>query len=75
MLKEEGEDGQRKMNQWTFYATVPLSLLYAFGQARLFAAGSASILPSFGFGEGQILPTITILITMMAGTMFCRLAG
>ncbi len=75
MLKEEGEDGQRKMNQWTFYATVPLSLLYAFGQARLFAAGSASILPSFGFGEGQILPTITILITMMAGTMFAVWLG
>ncbi len=77
MMREEGEEGQRKMNQWTFYLTVPLAMLQAFGQVRglTFAAGGAQILPNFGFGPGQVLPTITILITMTAGTMFAVWLG
>lgn len=68
-LKDEGEAGQRKMNQWTFFATVPLALLYSFGLAQALSV-QANILPNFGFGEGQVLSTITILLTMTAGTMF-----
>ncbi len=68
-LKEEGEAGQRKMNQWTFFITVPLALLYSFGLAQALSV-QANILPNFGFGQGQVLSTITILFTMTAGTMF-----
>lgn len=77
MIKEDGEAGQRKMNQWTFYLTVPLAALQAFGQIRgiTYAAGGQEILPNFGFGPGQVLPTITILITMTAGTMFAVWLG
>ncbi len=76
MIKEEGEAGQRKMNQWTFYLTVPLAALQAFGQVRLFTAGGGSaILPNFGFGVGQVLPTLTVLFTMTAGTMFAVWMG
>jgi len=77
MLKEDGEEGQRKMNQWTFYLTVPLAALYAFGQARLFSVASVGvpILPNFGFGKGELLPTITVLVTMTAGTMFAIWLG
>jgi preprotein translocase subunit SecY len=77
-IKDEGEEGQRKLNQWTFYLTVPLATLQAFGQAQLFraaAAGARPILPNFGFGPGQILPTITMLLTMTAGTMFAVWLG
>ncbi len=35
-IKDEGEEGQRKMNQWVFFVTVPLAALSAFGQAQLF---------------------------------------
>lgn len=77
MIKEDGEAGQRKMSQWTFYLTVPLALLQAFGQIRgiTYASGGQEILPNFGFGPGQVLPTITILITMTAGTMFAVWLG
>ncbi|HOC21021.1 MAG: preprotein translocase subunit SecY [Chloroflexi bacterium] len=68
-LKEEGEAGQRKMNQWTFFLTVPLALLYSFGLAQALSA-QANILPNFGFSGGNVLSTITILLTMTAGTMF-----
>jgi len=77
-IQDEGEEGQRKMNQWTFYVTVPLALLQAYGQAQLFrfaTIGSASILPNFGWGAGQLLPTLALLITMMAGTMFAVWLG
>ncbi len=79
MMREEGEEGQRKMNQWTFYLTVPLALLHSYGQASLFsaAAGSARpIIPDFGFGSGSsVMQTITILVTMTAGTMFAVWLG
>ncbi|MFP4393646.1 MAG: preprotein translocase subunit SecY [Anaerolineales bacterium] len=75
-IREEGEEGQRKMNQWTFYLTVPLAVLQAYGQAQLFSVGSAQpILPNFGWGAGNILPTITVLLTMTAGTMFAVWLG
>ncbi len=77
-IKEEGEEGQRKMNQITFYCTVPLAALQAYGQAQLFRAamvGVRPILPSFGWGPGQALPTLTLLITMTAGTMFAVWLG
>ncbi len=77
-IQEEGDQGQRKMNQWVFFVTVPLAALSAFGQAQLFrsaAVGTRPILPNFGWGPGQILPTITMLLTMTAGTMFAIWLG
>lgn len=77
-IKEEGEEGQRKMNRWTFYLTVPLALLQAYGQAQLFRSasiGPQQILPNFGWGAGQVLPTLTLLLTMTAGTMFAIWLG
>lgn len=74
MIKSEGEEGQRKMNQWVFYLTVPLAFLYSFGLAQSLTAAS-SVLPNFGFGSTQILSTITVLLTMTAGTMFAVWLG
>ncbi len=74
MLEEEGEEGQRKLNQWTFFLTVPLAALYSFGLAQSLTAAT-QVLPDFGFGAGQILPTITVLLTMTAGTMFAVWLG
>lgn len=77
-IQEEGEEGQRKVNQWVFYLTVPLAALQAFGQAQLFrsaAVGLRPILPNFGWGPGRTLPTITIMLTMTAGTMFAVWLG
>ncbi len=77
-IQEEGDEGQRKMNQWVFYLTVPLAALNAFGQAQLFrsaAVGAQPILPNFGWGPGKTLPTITLMLTMTAGTMFAIWLG
>ncbi len=77
-IRDEGDEGQRKMNQWTLYLTVPLAILQAFGQAQIFRSatiGTRPILPNFGWGAGQILPTLTILVTMAAGTLFAVWLG
>jgi len=77
-IKDEGEEGQRKMNQYTFFLTVPLAMLQAFGQAQLFrtsSVGTRPILPNFGWGPDKTLPTITMLLTMTAGTMFAVWLG
>lgn len=75
-LAEEGEAGQQKMNQWTYYITIPLGLLQAFGQIRLVNAGQAPVLPQFGFGSpGSALTTISVLVAMTAGTMFAIWLG
>jgi len=77
-LAEEGEAGQRKINQWTYYMTIPLGMLSAYGQAQIFSAGTGGtpILPHFGFSPPEnILPTIAVLVAMTAGTMFAIWLG
>jgi len=77
-IAQEGEAGQRKINQWTYYLAIPLGLLQAYGQARVFGAGTggAPVLPRFGFSPPEnILPTISVLVAMSAGTMFAIWLG
>jgi len=77
-LAEEGEAGRRKINQWQYYMTIPLALLQAFGQARVFSAGvgGAPVLPHFGFSPPEnVLPTISVLVAMLAGTLFAIWLG
>ena len=76
-LAEEGEAGRRKMNQWTYYITIPLGLLQAFAQAQGFnRLGSSPVLPRFGFSPLEnVLPTVAVLVAMTAGTMFAIWLG
>lgn len=78
LVQEEGQEGQRKINRWTYFATVPLALLQAWGQAQLFSnvSGGSPVLPRFGFSQPEyILPTISVLVAMTAGTMFAIWLG
>lgn len=74
-LQKEGEQGRNKLNQWTWYLTVPLALLQAYTQAVLInRASTTPILSSFGFGAAP-LTTTAILISMTAGTLFAVWLG
>ncbi len=67
-LKKEGEAGQRKINQYTRYATVFLSAFQAIGACKL--------LVSKGFviaGGSQFYVVATL--TLVAGTMFLMWLG
>lgn len=79
-LASEGEQGRNKINKITYYLTVPLALLQAVGQIRLIGfmlptGDVSSILPNFGFTPEFLLPTLTTLISMVAGTMFAIWLG
>jgi len=77
-LQQEGEAGKRKLNQWQYYITIPLAMLQAFGQARISSVGTGGqpVLPNFGFVPAEnILPTVTVLAAMTAGTMFAIWLG
>jgi len=82
-MDSEGESGRNRKNKITYYITVPLAILQAIGQIRLigFSIGSGGadglqqIMPNFGFGPTEILPTLTTLIAMMGGTMFAIWLG
>ncbi len=75
-LQKEGEQGRTKLNQYTWYLTVPLALLQAYGQAVIMTqlAGGQPILQSFGFRDAP-LTTTAILATMTAGTLFAVWLG
>jgi preprotein translocase subunit SecY len=75
-LQKEGERGRSKLNQYTWYLTVPLALLQAYGQAVIMTqmSGGEPILQSFGFGTAP-LTTVAILATMTGGTLFAVWLG
>jgi preprotein translocase subunit SecY len=75
-LQKEGEQGRSKLNQYTWYLTVPLAALQAYGQAVIMTqmAGGVPILESFGFRDAP-LTTFAIVVTMTAGTLFAVWLG
>ncbi len=78
-MAAEGESGRNRLNRITYYITVPLAMLQAVGQIRLIGFsiedGLDTILPHFGLGQGDLLPTMTTLLAMTGGTMFAIWLG
>ena len=75
-LQQEGEQGRNKLNQYTWWLTVPLAALNAYGQAVIMTqmSGGQPILESFGFRTAP-MATVATLVTMTAGTIFAVWLG
>jgi preprotein translocase subunit SecY len=75
-LQKEGEQGRNKLNRYTWWLTVPLAMLQAYGQAVIMTqlSGGTPILENFGF-RTDALTTVSILMTMTAGTLFAVWLG
>lgn len=74
-LKENPREGQRWMEKWTIILAVPMAFLSAIGQINIFNQyarniGASILTYQFGFSGADLLPTLTTLFSMMAGTMF-----
>ncbi len=67
-LKKEGEQGRRKLNQYTRYGTVFLATAQAFALAASLEAGDLASDPGFFF-------TASTVITLVGGTMFLMWLG
>lgn len=67
-LAQEGEAGRHKINLITHWLTVPLGALQAWGQ--LVYLRSQGII-----GESAMLPMLAMVLSMVAGTIFCVWLG
>jgi preprotein translocase subunit SecY len=75
-LQKQGEAGRNKINQYQYYLTIPLTMLTAYGQVRILQVQYGVIAPEdFGFTPGALLPTISTLFALTAGTMFAIWLG
>ncbi len=76
-MEEDPREGQKWMEKWTYILAVPMAALQAIGQINLFNtfSGGVQVLQNFGFSGANLLPSITILISMTAGTMFAIWLG
>jgi preprotein translocase subunit SecY len=71
-LKKEGEQGQKKINQWSRYATIVLAMFQAFLLSLALEGGQ--------FGQGAVLNPgwgfrILTMITLTSGTAFIMWLG
>ncbi|OYU17688.1 MAG: preprotein translocase subunit SecY [Rhodobacteraceae bacterium PARR1] len=67
-LKKEGEQGRRKINQYTRYATLALAIFQAWGIAVSIEAGDLAHDPGLFF-------KLACVITLVGGTMFLMWLG
>jgi len=67
-LKKEGQQGQKKINQYTRYGTVALATMQAYGLAVSLEAGGLVT-------EGGLYFRAACLITLVGGTMFLMWLG
>ncbi len=68
-LQKDGEQGQRKINQWTRILTVPLALLQSYAMISLLKQSSGIVT---GLDTVHLIVT---MLTMTAGTIFLMWLG
>jgi len=71
LSKEPG--GREKIETYTYYLAIPMSIVQTISQIQIFnTMGGVPIIPGFG---SEPLLTITVIVTMTAGTMFAVWLG
>ena len=68
-LQKEGEEGRKKLTQWTRYTTIVLSAAQAYGYAKFLQA-----IPDAVASPGMVF-TFTTVITLTVGSMFVMWLG
>lgn len=76
-MEEDPREGQKWMEKWTYILSVPMAALQAVGQINLFnqLSGGLPVINSFGFKGQFLLPSLAIIFSMTAGTMFAIWLG
>lgn len=71
-LSREGEQGRRQIQIYTHWMTVPMALVQSYGQLVLIQSGygGGAGIVDIGLTGGEALNTLSIMISMTAGTMF-----
>jgi len=78
-MEEDPREGRKWQEKWTYYLAVPMAALSALGQINIFnsysSQSSGAVIVPFGFTSALWLPSLTILVTMIGGTMFAIWLG
>lgn len=67
-ISREGDQGRMRINQYVNWLTVPLAALQAYGTGALLR--SQGILTDFGLTGPSWLPSLAMIVSMTAGTIF-----
>ncbi|MBI4301437.1 MAG: preprotein translocase subunit SecY [Chloroflexi bacterium] len=67
-LSKEGEAGRNQINRYTHWMTIPLAALQGYGQLILFQ--SQGVLTGVGLSGPRLMPTVAMVLSMTAGTVF-----
>ena len=77
-MEEDPREGRKWMEKWTYILAVPMAALNAIGQINIFnqyvPAGGEPVV-NFGFSGDLMLPSLTVIFSMTAGTMFAIWLG
>lgn len=76
-MEDDPQEGRKWMERWTYILAIPMAALQAIGQIRIFSnlAGGIPIIKDFGFSGATLIPSIAIVASMTAGTMFAIWLG
>jgi preprotein translocase subunit SecY len=76
-MEEDPQEGRKWMERWTYILAIPMAALQAVGQIRIFTslAGGVPIISNFGFRGSSFIPSLAIVASMTAGTMFAIWLG
>jgi len=75
-MEEDPREGQKWMEKWTYILAVPMAALQAIGQINLFNSfAKMPVIANFGFHGESLIPSLAIIISMTAGTMFAIWLG
>ena len=77
MQEDNPSEARKWMDKWTLILTIPMATLSALGQISIFNSMSrqyGQVVP-FGFSQGMVIPSLTILLSMVGGTMFAIWLG
>jgi len=77
MQQDNPAEARKWMEKWTMILTIPMAALSALGQISIFNSlgrDFGQVVP-FGFTQDTIIPSLSILAAMVAGTMFAIWLG
>jgi preprotein translocase subunit SecY len=76
-MEEDPREGKKFMEKWTYLLAVPMAALNAVGQINLFNSftGGIPVIDNFGLRGETLIPSLAIVASMTAGTMFAIWLG
>lgn len=79
-MEEDPREGRKWMEKWTYILAVPMAALNAVGQINIFNNFAAQfqlppIIENFSLTGSYLIPSLTIIMSMTAGTMFAIWLG